>query len=214
VKILSVNVGSPREIKWKGKIVRTSIFKRPVTGAVRIAKLNLDGDKQSDLKVHGGAQKAVYAYPMEHYAFWREVLPDVELTWGAFGENLTIEGLLESGVRIGDCLRVGSAQLVVTQPRLPCFKLGIRLGREDVIDKFFRSERSGFYLSVVQEGVVSAGDSIELLSRNNANVTVTDVVSLYGRNRKNRALLGRVSQLGVLPSSLRGYFQKQLDQLQ
>ena len=214
MKILSVNVGSPREIKWKGKIVRTSIFKRPVTGAVRIAKLNLDGDKQSDLKVHGGAQKAVYAYPMEHYAFWREVLPDVELTWGAFGENLTIEGLLESVVRIGDCLRVGSAQLVVTQPRLPCFKLGIRLGREDVIDKFFRSERSGFYLSVVQEGVVSAGDSIELLSRNNANVTVTDVVSLYGRNRKNRALLGRVSQLGVLPSSLRGYFQKQLDQLQ
>jgi len=133
MKLLSVNVGLPREIEWKGKIVRTSIFKAPVLGRVRVAKLNLEGDQQSDLTVHGGVDKAAYAYPSEHYPFWREQLPGMKLPWGVFGENFTTEGLLEETFHIGDRLRIGSAEFMVTQPRMPCFKLGIRFNRSDMV---------------------------------------------------------------------------------
>ena len=210
MRLLSVNVGSPRQIEWKGKLVRTSIFKSPKEGPVRVSKLNLEGDEQSDLSVHGGVDKAVYAYPSEHYPFWREELPDLELTWGAFGENLTIEGLLENAVHIGDNLRIGSAHFVVTQPRLPCFKLGIRLGRDDMVKRFLRSNRSGFYLAVVQEGEVTAGDLIELIPADDQNVKVTEIVSLYNSNTKDRDLLRRASELPALSSSLRDHFRSRL----
>jgi MOSC domain-containing protein YiiM len=144
LKLLSVNVGMPREVDWHGRFVRTSIFKSPVLGSVRVATLNLEGDKQSDLTVHGGVHKAIYAYPSEHYLLWREELPDLDLPWGAFGENFTTEGLLEEAVHIGDRLRVGSAEFVVTQPRMPCFKLGIRFGRPEIVKRFLQSGRSGF----------------------------------------------------------------------
>ena len=157
MKILSVNVGGPREVEWKGKLIRTSIFKSPQNGSVKVFKLNLEGDKQSDLTVHGGVDKAVYAYPSEHYSFWRKEFPDLDITWGAFGENLTTEGLLETAVHIGDTLQIGSARFVITQPRLPCFKLGIRLGRADIVKRFLRSERSGFYFAVLEEGTVTCG---------------------------------------------------------
>ena len=210
MKLLSVNVGGPREIEWRGKLVRTSIFKSPTHGPVQVSKLNLEGDKQSDLTVHGGVDKAVYAYPAEHYSFWRRELADLDLTWGAFGENLTIEGLLETGIHIGDSLRIGSAEFVVTQPRLPCFKLGIRLGRPDMVDRFLHSERSGFYLAVLEEGELAAGDHIQLLTQDPESVTVSDVVSLYGRNRKNRELLRKVSELSALPLNLRDDFRSRL----
>jgi MOSC domain-containing protein YiiM len=155
MKLLSVNVGLPREIEWKEKVVRTSIFKAPVTGPVRVAKLNLDGDQQSDLSVHGGIDKAVYAYPSEHYAFWRREIPGMDLPWGVFGENFTTEGLLEEMVHIGDRFRVGSAEFVVTQPRMPCFKLGIRFNRSDIVKRFLQSGRSGFYFAVLKEGEVA-----------------------------------------------------------
>ena len=145
MKLLSVNVGLPREIEWKGKIVRTSIFKAPVPGRIRVAKLNVEGDQQSDLTVHGGIDKAVYAYPSEHYAFWRHELPGVELPSGVFGENFTTEGLLEETLHIGDRLRIGSSEFVVTQPRMPCFKLGIRFNRPDMVKRFLQSGRTGFY---------------------------------------------------------------------
>ncbi len=146
MKLLSVSVGLPREIEWKDKIVRTSIFKAPVSGPVRVAKLNVDGDQQSDLTVHGGIDKAVYVYPSEHYPFWREQFPDMELPWGVFGENFTTEGLLED-TRVGDRFRIGSAEFVVTQPRMPCFKLGIRFNRPDMVKRFLESGRTGFYLA-------------------------------------------------------------------
>jgi MOSC domain-containing protein YiiM len=165
MKLLSVNVGRPREIEWKGKVVRTSIFKAPVSARIRVGKLNLDGDQQSDLSVHGGIDKAVCAYPSEHYPFWREELPGAELPWGVFGENFTTEGLLEERVHIGDRLRIGSAEFAVTQPRMPCFKLGIRFGRPDIVKRFLQSRRAGFYFAVVREGEVTAGDAIELLER-------------------------------------------------
>src|SRR5262245_41164804 len=180
MKLLSVNVGPPREIEWKGKVVRTSIFKTAVTGRVRVAQLNLEGDQQSDLSVHGGIDKAVYAYPSEHYPFWRQELPGIDLPWGAFGENFTTEGLLEEAVRIGDRFRAGSAEFVVTQPRMPCFKLGIRFERPDIVKRFLQSGRSGFYFAVVKEGEISAGDSIEMLRRDEHGVTIADVVNLYG----------------------------------
>jgi MOSC domain-containing protein YiiM len=210
MKLLSVNVGLPREIEWKGKVVRTSIFKEPVPGRVRVAQLNLQGDQQSDLSVHGGIDKAVYVYPSEHYPFWHQELPGKDLPWGVFGENLTTEGLLEETVRIGDRFRVGSAEFVVTQPRMPCFKLGIRFDRADVVKRFLHSGRSGFYFAVLKEGEVTAGDSIELLKRDERGVTVADIVNLYGRDAANQELLRRVSDLPSLPESWRDYFRKRL----
>jgi MOSC domain-containing protein YiiM len=210
MKLLSISVGPPRDVEWRGKTVRTSIFKSPVPGRVRVRRLNLEGDQQSDLTVHGGAEKAVYAYPSEHYAFWREELPGVDLPWGTFGENFTTEGLLEGSVRIGDRLRVGPAEFVVTQPRMPCFKLGIRFGRPDMVKRFHDSRRNGFYLAVLQEGEVTAGDSFELIARDEHGVTVADVVALYAADAANQDLLRRVSELPALPEGWREYFRKRL----
>jgi MOSC domain-containing protein YiiM len=210
MNLFSINVGLPREIEWKGKIVRTSIFKSPVSGRIRVAQLNLEGDQQSDLSVHGGVDKAVYAYPSEHYPFWRQELPGIDLPWGAFGENFTTGGLLEETVHIGDRFRVGSAVFVVTQPRMPCFKLGIRFNRPDMVKRFLESGRTGFYFAVVKEGELTAGDSIELLERDDHNVTVADVVNLYGRDAANQEVLRRVSELPSLPKSWRDYFRNRL----
>jgi MOSC domain-containing protein YiiM len=210
MKLLSVNVGLPREIEWQGKRVRTSIFKSPASSHVRVMTLNLKGDEQSDLSVHGGVHKAVYAYPSEHYPFWREEVPDLDLAWGAFGENFTTEGLLEEAVHIGDRLRVGSAEFVITQPRMPCFKLGIRFGRPEMVKRFLRSGRTGFYLAVLEEGQVTSGDSIELLAQDEHGVTVTDVVNLYSAGATNQDFLRRVSELPALPADWRDYFRKRL----
>jgi len=161
-----------------------------------VTTLNLEGDQQSDLSVHGGVDKAVYAYPSEHYQYWRRELPQTDLPWGVFGENLTIEGLLEENVRIGDHLRVGSAEFVVTQPRMPCFKLGIRFGRPDIMKRFLRSGRTGFYFAVLLEGEVGAGDSIELMAQAEGGLTVADVVNLYTVDAENQELLRRATQQG------------------
>ena len=211
MKLLSVNVGLPREIEWKGKVIRTSIFKAPVTGRVGVAKLNVDGDQQSDLTVHGGPDKAVYVYPSENYALWRDELPTADLKWGAFGENFTTQGVLDDkAVHIGDRFRIGSAEFVVTQPRMPCFKLGIRFGRADIIKRFLHSGRNGFYFAVAEEGEVAAGDSIELLKRDENGVTVADIVELYIADAAKQDLLYRVSELPALPENWRAYFRKRL----
>ena len=210
MKLLSVNVGLPREIEWKGKIVRTSIFKAPVTGRVRVARLNVEGDQQSDLTVHGGLDKAVYAYASEHYAFWHQELPGVDLPQGVFGENFTTAGLLEETFYIGDRLRIGSAEFVVTQPRMPCFKLGIRFNRPDMVKRFLQSGRTGFYFAVINEGEVAAGDSIELIERDEHNIPVADIVNLYRGDATNQDMLRRVSELPSLPNSWRDYFRKRL----
>ena len=210
MKLLSVNVGLPREVEWRGNVVRTSIFKAPVSGRVRVTRLNVQGDRQSDLSVHGGADKAVYAYPSEHYAFWRNELPDMDFPWGAFGENLTTEGLLEDKVHIGDRFRAGSAKFMVTQPRMPCFKLAIRFNRPDMVKRFLTSGRTGFYLAVIQEGDIGAGDSLDLIAEDNSHVTVTDVVGLYAADAPNQDLLRRASALSALPESWREYFRERL----
>lgn len=210
MKIVSINVGLPREVEWRGKAVRTSIFKAPVSGRVRVTRLNAEGDRQSDLSVHGGADKAIYAYPSEHYAFWRNELPDADLPWGAFGENLTTEGLLEAKVHIGDRFRAGSAEFIVTQPRMPCFKLGIRFNRPDMVKRFMHSRRSGFYLAVLREGEIAAGDSFDLVAGDSSRITVTDIVELYAADAANQDLLRQASELSALPESWRRYFRDRL----
>lgn len=213
MKIVSVNVGLPREVIWKGKRVTTGIFKEPVTGRVMMRRLNLDGDRQADLSVHGGLSKAVYVYPVEHYDYWREELPEMKLPWGMFGENLTTEGLREDGVSIGDRLRIGAAEVMVTEPRMPCYKLGIKFGREDIIKRFLRSGRTGFYVAVLQEGEVGAGDSIELISRDGNNITVADITRLYVSEKDNLDLLHRAVGVEALPESWRDYFRQQIEKL-
>lgn len=181
MKIVSVNVGMPREAVWKGMTVRTGIFKEPVEGAVMIGKLNLAGDQQADLTVHGGPDKAVYGYPAEHYEYWRQELPGTAFSWGRFGENLTTEGLREDSLCIGDRLRIGSAVLRVTQPRMPCYKLQIRFERDDIIRRFLMSGRSGFYFSVIEAGEVSAGSKIEFVSHDASAVSIAHLGWLYRR---------------------------------
>ena len=210
MKVVSINAGLPREVEWRGKTVRTSIIKEPMAGPVRVERLNVEGDRQSDLTVHGGVDKAVYAYPAEHYAFWRQGLPGVDLPWGAFGENFTTEGLIEESVHIGDQLKVGSAEFVVTQPRMPCFKLGIRFGRPEMVKRFLRSGRTGFYLAVAREGEVTAGDTITLTDRSDVAITVADIVRLYTADSLNKDLLRQASELPALPEGWRDYFRKRL----
>jgi MOSC domain-containing protein YiiM len=201
MKIVSVNVGLPREVVWKGMTVQTGIFKDPVDRPVTMSKLNLAGDRQSDLTVHGGAEKAIYAYPTEHYEYWRKTLPEVPFSWGKFGENLTTEGLIEDAVCIGDRLRVESAILMVTQPRMPCYKLALRFDRDDMIKRFLTSQRSGFYFSVVEEGEVHAGSEVEILSRNPHRVTVADIVHLYLGQAHDPELIHRAMNVSALPQN-------------
>ncbi len=176
-RVVSVNVALGRQVPWGRTVVRTGIFKEPVTGLVRVRTLGLVGDEQADLEVHGGPLKAVYAYPSEHYAFWTVELPGTPLPWGAFGENLTVSGLSESGVRVGDRFRIGSALLAATRPRFPCYKLGIKFGRADILDRFLASGRTGFYLRVLEEGELCAGDSIEALGGGDGEPTIADLVA-------------------------------------
>jgi MOSC domain-containing protein YiiM len=190
--------------------VTTAIFKEPVRGRVPVRRLNLEGDGQADLSVHGGADKAVYVYPAEHYLDWQRELPGLELPWGMFGENLTVEGLGEEDVHVGDRLRVGSAEVFVTQPRLPCYKLGIRLRREDIIRRFLASGRTGFYLAVTREGDVGAGDPIEVLGRDPQGVTVGDVTRLYVQDKRNVAKLRQAIRVAALPEGWRSLFHDQL----
>jgi len=211
MKILSVNVGLPREVAWQGKLVTTGIFKEPVKSPVMLRRLNLDGDGQADLTVHGGVTKAVYAYPSEHYAFWRAELPTMDLPLGMFGENLTTEGLLEDAVYIGDRFRVGEAELMVTEPRMPCYKLGIKFGRADIIKRFLASRRSGFYFAVTREGMVSAGDALELIGREQQGISVADITRLYAFEKDDLKALRRAIEVGALPENWKGYFRHQIE---
>lgn len=213
MRVISVNVGLPREIVWKGRKVVTGIFKEAVAGRVIVRRLNLDGDRQADLTVHGGLNKAIYAYPAEYYPYWREQFPQMELPWGMFGENLTIEGLLDETVHIGDHFQVGSAHLVVTQPRLPCYKLGIKFGRDDILKRFLVSGLTGFYFAVLKEGEVAAGDPITLIRRDEHQVKVLDITRLYWQDKYNLEALRRVVEVEALPDGWRDYFIQRLAQI-
>ena len=213
MRVVSVNVGLPREVVWRGKRIATAIGKQPVAGRVAVRALNLDGDRQADLRVHGGPDKAVYAYASESYELWRRERPELELPWGRFGENLTTEGLLEEDVSVGDRFRVGTAELVVTQPRLPCFKLGIRVGRDAFVTEFLERGLLGFYLAVAREGEVAAGDPIVEVERDPDGFRVGEVGRLYARDRDDVEGLRRAAGIAALPETWRDHFRRRLASL-
>lgn len=210
MKLLSVNTGLPREVHVNGQRVCTSIWKSPREGRVRVETLNIEGDEQSDLTVHGGTAKAVYCYPSEHYAFWGGELPGIDLPWGVFGENLTTDGLLETDVFIGDRFRAGTAEFLVTQPRQPCFKLGIRFGREDMIRRFLISGRSGFYVAVVREGEIAAGDPIAFTTRARNSMSVAAIMDLRLDDEGKVHELRRAAAIVELAGGWRDHFRKRL----
>lgn len=214
MRVVSVNVGLPRKVPWRGKLVSTGIYKEPVGGPVRIRRLNLDGDRQADLRVHGGPDKAVYAYPSEFYELWSRERPDLDFPWGQFGENLTTEGLLDGDVSIGDRFRVGAAELVVTQPRFPCFKLGIKMRRDEFVTEFLERGLLGFYFAVAREGEVQAGDPIVEVSRDVRRFRVTEIARLHVHDREDVEGLLRAVELDVLPESWRAYFGNRLSALE
>ena len=207
--LISVNLGRPREVLHNGRLVNTGIFKFPVDGPVWLGRLNLAGDGQADLRVHGGEDKAVYLYPSEHYAFWTGELGRKDFLPGQFGENFTTGGLLEDKIGIGDVFRVGTAQVQVTQPRTPCFKLGIRMGDDQFPARFAAANRTGFYLRVLEEGRVTAGDAIERIERAADSMSVHDLfrLRLVGGTRAEHEYAARLPGLSL---SWRAAFEKRL----
>ncbi len=210
MKLVSLNVARPRLTVYNGATINTGIYKKPVNGRVALRTLNLDGDQQADLSVHGGPYKAVYAYPSEHYDFWRRELPDMDLPWGMFGENFTTEGLTEDELHVGDRLRIGSSIVMVRQPRMPCYKLAAKFQRDDMIERFLRSGRSGLYFSVEQEGEVENGDSFELISQDREGITIAEMNRLFFREKYNRNLLEKAIATAALPEDWREYLLPRL----
>jgi len=199
---------------WRGRTVTTGIFKQAVEGRVALRTLNLDGDRQADLTVHGGKDKAVYCYPIAHYDYWRKQLPGRELPMGMFGENFTTDGLLEESVHLGDRFSVGSAEVVVTQPRMPCYKLGVRFQSDDMVRRFLASGRTGFYFAVTREGEVGAGDEIKVISRDDNAVPISEITRLYIAKRYDEddlTSLRRALRVAALPESWKGYFRERLE---
>ena len=230
MKLVSLNTGLPREVSWHGRMVTTGIFKEPIKGRVALRKLNLDGDRQADLTVHGGEYKAVYCYSLAHYDYWKREfiaqktrdgaeVPGRELPMGMFGENFTIDdgwpGMPEESVHLGDRFSVGTAEVAVTQPRLPCYKLGIRFGSDDMVKRFLASGRTGFYVAVMREGEVGAGDEMKMIAREANAVPVSEITRLYVAKRFGEAEIGavrRALRVAELPESWKEYFRERLRQ--
>jgi len=216
MKLVSVNTGLPREVIWHGRKVTTGIYKEPVEGRVRLRKLNLDGDRQADLTVHGGKYKAVYCYPISHYEYWKRELPGRQLPMGIFGENFTIDGVMEDSVHVGDRFSVGSADVIVTQPRLPCYKLGVRFQSDDMVKRFLASGRTGFYLAVTQEGEIGDGDEIKVIAREPNSVPVSEITRLYVAKRyaeDDVASVERGLRVAALPEAWKEYFRERLQKV-
>jgi MOSC domain-containing protein YiiM len=208
--MISLNVARPRLTVYRGETINTGIFKKPVSGRIALRTLNLDGDRQADLTVHGGPYKAVYAYPSEHYEYWQRQLPGMDLPWGIFGENFTTVGLSEDELHVGDRFRIGSSTLMVRQPRMPCYKLAARFQRDDVIERFLSSGRSGVYFSVEEEGEVGNGDSFDLISQNEDGITIAEMNRLFVREKYNHDLLQKAIATAPLPETWREYFLPRL----
>lgn len=207
MQLLSLNTGTPREHLWNGRPVRTSIFKTPMEGPRRVSFLNIEGDEQSDLRVHGGINKAVYAYDLSHYQHWKNVLQREDWPPGLFGENLTTEGLLDQEVRIGDVYQIGTAELQAVQPRFPCMKLNIRFGLPNMVERFMAERRNGIYFKVVKEGTLQAGDEINLIQPSPFNVTVQAYVDCYYAKGEDKPLVQSILSIPFLPESQRRAFE-------
>jgi ferredoxin-NADP reductase/MOSC domain-containing protein YiiM len=211
MKVISVNVGQPREIPWRGQMVRTSVYKTPVTGRVRARKLNLDGDAQADLAGHGGEHRAVMVYQAESYQYWGETLQRKDFVYGQFGENFTVEGLADKEVCIGDRFRIGSAIFEVTQPRVTCWRVGISTGVPEMPALLVSHKRPGFYFRVIQEGDVGAGDMIERIANGNEKMSVADIDGLLYLKDHPTDKLQRALKIQALSEGWKESFQNLLD---
>ena len=211
MKLLSVNVSKPKPIQYGGKTIRTGIFKEPVSGTVMLREKNIDGDGQGDLRVHGGTYKAIYGYPFEHYAYWQQELRRDDLRYGQFGENLTVEGLLEAEVHIGDVFQIGSTvRLQITQPRVPCFKLAYKMGLPEFPKQFLESRRVGFYFRVLEEGEITAGDTIARIETAPEPMSVTEIVNLRYFDRDNHEKIAQARKQSALSPSWKRAFWRSL----
>ena len=207
MQLLSINVGRPQEWSWNGKPVLTSIFKKPVSGKRKVSFLNIEGDEQSDLKAHGGINKAVYAYDISHYDHWKAILPRNDWEYGMFGENLTTTGLLDEEARIGDIYQFGTAKLQVVQPRFPCLKINIRFDLTDMIERFAAERRSGIYFKVVEEGFIEENNPVSLLERSPYPVTVQQYAECYYSKGADRQVLQTLVAIPFLPERHRTVFE-------
>jgi MOSC domain-containing protein YiiM len=210
MKIFSINVGVPRAVAVNGGEIITGIYKEPVEGRIKLRRLNLDGDRQADLTVHGGPYKAVYCYPHEHYAYWKKALPNRELPIGIFGENFTTEGMFEDTVHLGDEFAVGTAQVTVTQPRLPCYKLNLRFDDGFMVKRFLASGKSGFYLSVKKTGEVAAGDEFEVIARDPQKISIAEFNRLYVAKHyteEDASVIARLAKIAALPEDWKEHFR-------
>ncbi len=214
MKLVSLNVAVPHTVIWKRQEVRTGIFKEPIDGSVMMRRLNLDGDRQADLTVHGGPAKAVYAYPSEHYPLWKSELLEMALPWGMFGENFTTEGMIEHEIHIGDKFRIGEAIVIVTQPRTPCYKLALKFQRDDMLNRMLTNGRSGFYLAVERQGIVGAGDPIQRIHEDPERISIAEINTLYRDGGKDANLLRRAANLEALPENWRDYLREELKSLE
>jgi len=206
MKVLSVHVGSLQEMLRNGKKIRTGIYKRKTEGPIKVTRLGLEGDDQANKKLHGGIYKAICVYPSEHYDLWKEELGKPDLSFGDFGENLTTVGLMEGDICLGDRLRIGSVEIVVTQPREPCITLNARLDTKDLSARICKSGRSGFYFSVMKEGIMKNGDSIEYINRDENRVTVSDFNQVINGESGVTDIILRASKIYALPPKLKGQF--------
>lgn len=213
MKLLSIHIGQVREVKYNGRMTTTGIFKQEVNGPKNVSFLNIEGDKQADLTVHGGENKAVYAYPAEHYDYWEEKRPDLEFYPGVFGENLSITGLKEKDVCVGDVYKIGSVVFSVTTPRLPCFKLGIKMGDPTIIRDFLLANKSGFYFKVLEEGIIEPGDAIEKVSNDGYGLSITELVALHSTEKQNKELLQKAINSPTLQDDWRDDFEVKLHRL-
>ena len=211
MKLLSINVSKPKPIQYGGKTIQTGIFKEPVSGTVMLREKNIDGDGQGDLRVHGGTYKAIYGYPFEHYTHWQQELQRDDLTYGQFGENLTLEGLLEDAVHVGDIFQIGSTvKLQITQPRIPCFKLAYKMGLPEFPKQFLESRRVGFYFRVLEEGEITAGDTIACVKTDSESMTVTEIVNLRYFDTDNHEKIAQARKLRALAPGWKRDFTKLL----
>ena len=207
MKLLSLNVGLPKEVEWNGKLIRTSIFKSPVSGKRKVSFLNIEGDEQADLRVHGGVNKAVYAYDVSHYEHWKKILQRADWPWGLFGENLTTDGLRDEAAKIGDVYQIGTAHLQIVQPRFPCTKLNVRFSLPSMMETFAAERRNGIYFRVLKEGVLKAGDEIKLIEPSPFNITIQQYVDCYYATEKDQTVIDTILSIPFLPESQRKAFE-------
>jgi len=212
MQVISINTGQPKTVQWKNQTVTTSIFKNPVQGSVNVNQLGIESDTQSDLSVHGGKYKAVYAYPSENYVYWERELPHFSFQWGTFGENLTTLGLTETEVCLGDRYKIGTVELKVVQPRFPCMKIGVRFEDPFMVKRFLDSRLSGFYFQIVKEGTFEEGDSIELLEKV-AGISIRSFVDIYASKTPDLDKVQAVLEDPHLLDHWKEYFESKLAQV-